>query len=54
MVTAADADFVTSACDTTLTVTVAELGTCAGAVYSPEALIVPVVAVPPTTLFTSH
>src|SRR5713226_5034443 len=54
MVTAADADFVASACDSTVTVTFAGLGTCAGAVYTPEALIVPVVAVPPTTLFTSH
>jgi len=35
-------------------VTFAGLGTCAGAVYTPEALIVPVVAVPPTRPFTCH
>ncbi len=54
MVTAADADFVASACNTTVTVTLAGFGTCAGAVYAPEALIVPVDAVPPTTPFTSQ
>jgi len=54
MVTAADADFVASACNTTLTVTFAGFGTCAGAVYAPKALIVPVDAVPPTTPFTSQ
>src|SRR5882762_3594551 len=53
-VTAADADFVASACNTTLTVTFAGFGTCAGAVYAPKALIVPVDAVPPTTPFTSQ
>ncbi len=54
MVTAAGADFVASASNTTVTVTFAGLGTCAGAVYTPEALIVPVMAVPPTRPFTCH
>ncbi len=53
-VIAADANFVASACNATVTVTIAGLGTCAGAVYTPEALIVPVVAEPPTALFTSQ
>jgi hypothetical protein len=51
-VTAAEADLVESACDTAVTVTVAGLGTDAGAVYKPELEIVPTVALPPTTPFT--
>jgi len=35
-------------------VTVAGFGTEAGAVYSPLALIVPTVALPPAMLFTLH
>src|SRR5258708_33269947 len=54
MVTPADAAFVVSVCNTTVTVTFAGLGTWAGAVYAPEAVIVPVAAVPPTTPFTSQ
>ncbi len=41
MVTCAEADLVVSACDVTLTVTTAGLGTIAGAVYKPAALICP-------------
>src|ERR671923_1004148 len=52
MVTCAEADFVASACDTAVTVTVAGLGTTAGAVYRPELEIVPIVALPPLTPFT--
>jgi hypothetical protein len=51
-VTLADADFVMSACDTAVTVTVAGLGTAEGAVYSPEEVIVPTVEFPPVTPFT--
>ena len=39
---------------TAITVTLAGDGITAGAVYSPEPEIVPLAAVPPTTLFTSH
>src|SRR5271168_3506513 len=41
MVTCADAALVVSACDVTLTVTTPGLGTIAGAVYKPDALIFP-------------
>src|SRR5438876_896764 len=52
MVTWAEADFVASAWDTAVTVTVAGLGTTEGAVYRPELEIVPTVALPPLTPFT--
>ena len=52
-VTLADPDFVGSACDTAVTVTIAGVGIFAGAVYSPVAEIDPVVAgFPPMTPFT--
>ena len=51
-VTAAEADFVVSACEMAFTVTVAGLGTVVGAVYNPAVEIVPVVVFPPVTLFT--
>ncbi|MGH9208426.1 MAG: hypothetical protein ACRD1G_18045, partial [Acidimicrobiales bacterium] len=51
-VTLADADLVISACETAATVTVAGLGTAAGAVYSPDVETVPTVALPPVTPFT--
>lgn len=41
MVTCAEADLVVSACDVTFTTTTAGLGTIAGAVYKPAALICP-------------
>ena len=41
-----------SACDTALTDTLAGFGTCAGAVYAPEVVIVPLVELPPATPFT--
>jgi hypothetical protein len=47
----ADPDFVVSAWDTAVTVTVAGLGTAEGAVYSPEVEIVPTDEFPPVTLF---
>src|SRR2546430_1096367 len=47
MVTCAEADFVGSACDTAVTVTVAGFGPPAGAVYRPELDIAPTVALPP-------
>ena len=50
-VTVADADFVVSACETAVTVTVPE-GAVAGAVYKPEVEIVPTVVFPPVVLFT--
>jgi hypothetical protein len=54
-VTLADADFVESACETAVTVTVAGLGIFAGAVYTPAAEIDPAVATfPPVTPFTSQ
>jgi len=52
MVTLADADFVLSACNIAVTVTVAGEGTTEGAVYSPEVSIVPDVAFPPLVPFT--
>ncbi len=52
MVTVAEADLVVSACETAVTVTVAGLGTAAGALKTPEVEIVPVVAFPPVTPFT--
>jgi hypothetical protein len=54
IVTVADPDLVVSATETAVTVTAAGLGTAAGAVYSPVALIVPTVAFPPVTPFTCH
>ena len=39
---------------TARTVTVLELGSVAGAVYTPDELIVPVAALPPATPFTCH
>jgi hypothetical protein len=48
----ADPDFVVSAWDTAVTVTVAGLGTAEGAVYSPEVEIVPTDEFPPVTPFT--
>ena len=52
-VTVAAPDFVTSACDTAVTITgLFGLGTTAGAVYSPFASIVPALAFPPVTPFT--
>src|SRR5216110_584317 len=52
MVTCAEPDFVGSAWDTAVTVTVAGFGTTAGAVYRPELDIVPTVALPPVTPLT--
>jgi len=52
MVTVAEADLLVSACETALTVTIAGLGTVAGAVKTPNVEIVPVVALPPVTPFT--
>jgi hypothetical protein len=54
MATVADADFVESAWDTAVTVTVLGFGIFAGAVYSPLEEIVPTVEFPPAWLFTSH
>ena len=53
IVTVALSNFVLSAAEIAITVTALD-GTLAGAVYSPVALIVPVVAFPPVTLFTCH
>lgn len=47
-------DLLESACDTAVMATVAGLGTCVGAVYTPEELIVPVVGLPPVAPLTSH
>src|SRR5919108_5931357 len=52
IVTCAEADFVASAWDTAVTVTVTGLGTAPGAVYRPELEIVPTVALPPVTPLT--
>jgi len=52
MVTAAAADFVESALETAVTVTVAGLGTAAGAVYRPAVVIVPTMAFPLAVPFT--
>ena len=54
IVTVAVSDFVLSATEMAFTVTGFDAGTVAGAVKSPVALIVPVVAFPPVTLFTCH
>src|SRR5207245_7664021 len=54
MVTLALSLFVGSAMLVALTDTCAGLGTWAGAVYKPEEEIVPTVAVPPATPFTSQ
>lgn len=47
-------DLLESAWDTAVTVTVAGLGTLAGAAYSPLLPIVPMVELPPAIPFTSH
>jgi len=52
IVTVAAADFVVSACETAVTVTVAGLGAVAGAVKRPEVEIVPWVESPPATPLT--
>lgn len=52
IVTVAASDFVLSATEIAVTVTGFDAGTVAGAVKSPVALIVPVVAIPPVTPFT--
>ena len=54
IVTVAAPYFITSACDIADTVTVAGLGTVAGAVYRPVGSIVPALALPPVTPFTCH
>lgn len=54
MVTVAEADLVVSAWETAVTVTVAGLGTVAGAVYKPAVEIVPTVLLPAVTPFTCH
>jgi hypothetical protein len=52
-VTVADPDFVTSACDTAVTITgLFGLGTTAGAAYNPFASTIPALALPPVTPFT--
>jgi hypothetical protein len=53
-VTAAEADLVVSAWEMAVTVTVAGLGTVAGAVYKAAVEIVPTVALPPVTPLTCH
>ena len=52
MVSVADALLVPSACATAVILTLAGDGTLAGAVYTPAALMVPTVALPPATPFT--
>src|SRR5207245_600149 len=52
IVTKAEADFVVSAALVAFTVTVAGLGTVAGAAYSPEVEMVPVVELPPVNPLT--
>lgn len=54
MVTAAEADFVVSACETALTVTGLLAGTADGGVYIPEVLIVPTAVLPPVTPATAQ
>src|SRR5207302_4834143 len=54
MVTLAVSDFALSATEIAFTVTGFGAGTVVGAVKSPVALIVPVVELPPVTLFTCH
>ena len=51
-VTTAEPDLVGSASETAVTVTVAGFGAAVGAVYIPEAEIVPVAAEPPAVPFT--
>ena len=51
-VTWADIDLVESAADTAVTVTVAGEGTVIGAVYTPDAEIIPTVALPPAVPLT--
>ncbi len=53
-VTVADADFVVSAADVALMVTVAGDGTVDGAVYTPAVEIIPTVELPPLTPLTLH
>ena len=52
IVTIAESDFVTSACETADTATGFGLGTVAGAVYIPVVSIVPTVEFPPVTPLT--
>ncbi|HLK05298.1 MAG TPA: hypothetical protein VKT53_12730 [Candidatus Acidoferrum sp.] len=52
-VTLVESDFAASACEIAATLIVV-VGTAAGAVYRPPALIVPVAAPPPVTPFTCH
>src|SRR5579871_2099116 len=52
MVTTAVADLVESACEIATTLTLGGLGSLAGAVYTPAAVIVPTVALPPVVLLT--
>ena len=52
MFTLEDADLVGSACETARTVTVAGVGTTAGAKYNPALEIVPTVELPPLMPFT--
>src|SRR6266576_527043 len=52
MVTIAEADFVTSACDMAETVTETGFGSTDGAVYSPLGSTVPEAGLPPVTPFT--
>ena len=54
IVTVVPATFVLSAFEVAVIVTVAGFGTTAGAVYTPPAVIVPIVALPPTIPFTFH
>ena len=54
MVTMADPEGLVSAELVALMVTVAGLGTAAGAVYRPVDVIVPTVELPPRMLFTDH
>src|SRR5271165_6606853 len=53
-VTAAAAETLESATSTADTLTVAGLGTAAGAIYKPAVVIVPIVEFPPATPFTCH
>jgi hypothetical protein len=51
-VTMAEPIFVESATDTAVIVTVAGVGTVIGAVYTPDAEIIPIVALPPAVPLT--
>jgi hypothetical protein len=53
-VTALDPEALASACEIAVTVIVLGFGTAAGAVYTPEELIVPADEFPPATPFTDH